>query len=175
MVETLVGHSVHISSMNLMVKATDLSFHSLFRALSISLSSGLLVRLKFLLMLETRNHRILLIIVLLPGFKLVFVDSLLVLSHISIHLEGVVLCLLGVKLRFIILNLRLLVEQDTLVDEGVLLDVFLNLLLLVALDSHFVAFFSELVILHLFNQLVLVVHTLTQLLLLDKASCRVHS
>jgi len=161
--------------MNLMVKATDLSFHSLFRALSISLSSRLLVRLKFLLMLETGNHRVLLIIVLLPGFKLVFVDSLLMLSHISVHLEGVVLCLLGVELRFIILNLGLLVEQDTLVDEGVLLDVLLNLLLLVALDSHFVAFLSELVILHLFNQLVLVVHTLTHLLLLDKASCRVHS
>merc|ERR1712166_885958 len=122
-------------------------------------------------MLETRNHRVLLIIVLLPGFKLVFVDSLLMLSHISVHLEGVVLCLLGVELRFIILNLALLVEQDTLVDEGVLLDVLLNLLLLVALDSHFVTFLSKLVILHLFYQLVLVVHTLTHLLFLDKASC----
>ena len=119
--------------MNLMLKATDLSFHGLFRALSISLSSGLLVRLKFLLMLETGNHRVLLIIVLLPGFKFVFVDSLLMLSHISVHLEGVVLCLLGVKLIFIILNLGLLVEQDTLVDEGVLLDVFLILLLLLLL------------------------------------------
>ena len=110
MMETLVGHSVHISGVNLMVKATYLRFHSLFRALSISHSSRLLVRLKFLLMLETRNHRVLLVIVLFPGLKLVFVDSLLMLSHISVHLKGVILCLLCVKLRFIVHNLLLLVE-----------------------------------------------------------------
>ena len=62
-----------------------------------------------------------------------------------------------------------------MVDESILLDVLLNLLLLVAFDSHFVAFLSKFIILHLLNELVLIVHTLTHLLFLNEASCSVHS
>jgi len=156
------------------MSASDLCLHGLLGA-RISCLSRLFVRLKLLLVLESRNHRVLLVIILFPSLKFVLVDSLLVLGHISIHLKSIVLSLLIIKLVLVILNLLLLVGKDTLVDDRILVNMLLNLLLLVVLNCRLIALFSKLVILHLFDELVLVVHALTELLFLHKASRSIHT
>ena len=174
MMESLVGHSVNISNMDISSSASHLRFHGLFGT-GFSVHSRLFVRLEFLLMLEPRNHRVLLVVVFFPGLELIFVDSLLVLSHISVHFESIVLCLLGVKISLVSVNLVLLSGKDTLVDNSILVNVLLNLSSLIVLDSHLVAFLSKLIVLHLLNELVLVIHALTELLFLYETSSGVHT
>jgi hypothetical protein len=126
-------------------------------------------------MLESRNHGVLLVIVFFPGLQFILVDSLLVLSHISIHFKGIVLGLLGVEFILVPVDLLLLGGKNTLVDNSILIDVLLNLGSLVVLDGHLVTLFSEFIILHLLDELVLVIHALTELLFLHEASSGVHA
>lgn len=97
------------------------------------------------------------------------------LSHISVHLKSVVLSLLGVEVSPVSGHLLLLVLKHALVDDSILLEMLLDLLLLVLLHSHLVALFSKLIILHLLDKLILVVHALAELLLLDEASSCIHA
>lgn len=174
MVETLVCHSVDISFVDLTVLSSILTLHSLFRT-CFSVHSRLFVRLKLLLVLETGNHRVLLVVVLFPSFEFILVNSLFMLGHVTIHFKSIILSLLHVKFGLVPRHLVLLAPEDTLVNNGILIEVLLNLSLLVVFDRHFVAFLSKLVILHLFDKLILVIHALTELLLLHEASSSIHA
>jgi len=55
------------------------------------------------------------------------------------------------------------------------MDVLLNLSSLVVLYSHLITLFSEFIILHLLDELVLVIHTLTELLFLHETSSGIHA
>jgi hypothetical protein len=125
MVETLVSHSVDISFVDLTVLSSILTLHSLFRT-CFSVHSRLLVRLKLLFVLETGNHRVLLVVVLFPSFEFILVNPLFVLSHVTVHLKSIILSLLHVKVGLVPHHLVLLVLEDTLVNNGILLEMLLN-------------------------------------------------
>jgi len=95
------------------------------------------------------NQRVLLVIIVFPRLEIMLIYSLLILSHISIHLLRLLHLLLRVKIFLIPAHLILLILVHALVDQRVLLHLTLNIGLIHLIFADFLMPFRVLVVLHL--------------------------
>ena len=73
-----------------------------------------------MLMGKTGNECVLIVVVVFPGFKIILIDLLLVLSHVSVHFERVFLLHLDVQVLFVTFHIVVLDRGNLFVHERIL-------------------------------------------------------
>lgn len=144
MVESLLTHAVHVSLESRLKIGPSLVLFGLRRANPLRTAGCL-----SMVVVNAGNQRVLLIIIVFPRLEIMLIDSLFILSHISIHLLRLLHLLLRIQIFLITAHLFLLIQVNALVDERVLLHLSLNIGLINLVLANFLMPFRELVVLHL--------------------------